>query len=173
MSRWFTVSLLSATLSGCIIYEQRYVPIECEGECAETTEPGRPGPEPTEPTETEPAVTNGVRLTTNEAYPGDVLLSFLVPNEEGVDIATVETLSFERDITVLDSERRQSEIVLLLSVAEAATPGDVEVFITTTGGGGWILAEPFHILGASTTGTTGTEDTGTDGTTTDTGSATP
>lgn len=160
MSRWFTVGLLS-TLSGCIIYEQRYVPIDrCEGRCVDTGTVTAPTG-----TDNPPGVTDSVRLTVREASPGDVLLSYLVPAEAGVDIATIETLSFERDITVLDSDRQANQITLVLAVSETADPGDVAVSITTGGGGSWILAEPFRILG-------GTTSTG-GGTTADTGSATP
>ena len=46
----------------------------------------------------------------------------------------------ERDVVVLDSMHRQFEVVLLLAVAPEAELGDVEVFVETEVGEGWILA---------------------------------
>lgn len=166
MSRSLALAAALSALSGCIIYEGDFLP-PCDGrpicdDGSTTTTPDDTGA---------PQVTENVRLTPNEAAPGDELLAFLVPAVDGVDMGTVASLSFERDVLVLDIERRADEIVLLLSVSEVAEPGDVEVFLTTENGGGFILAEPFHILGDAGTTTTATT-TGT-GTATGTGTTTP
>lgn len=173
MSRALRLALVLAPIvSGCIIYEERYHKSDCDG-C--TTDPGEPPPPPppsgTTSTDTTPAgpeLTDDVALTPNEAYPGDSLLATLVPTGPGVDLTTVTTLTFERDVTITDSIVRPDEIILLLDVDPAAAPGDVLVFMTTEGGGAYLLAEPFHLLAS---GTTSPGDSGADtgATTGDTG----
>jgi hypothetical protein len=161
MRNLLIAAVIGPIASGCIIYADRYHHSDggCDG-CEPTADP--PPATGTDP-DPEPALTDSVALTVNEALPGEELLSTLVPTESGLDLTTVTALEFERDVEVLDSIQRPDEIVLLLSVADDAKAGPVEVYFTTVTGAGWILAEPFQILGqpASTPGTdTGAADTG-------------
>ncbi|MCA9488959.1 MAG: hypothetical protein KC621_03530 [Myxococcales bacterium] len=153
---------------GCIIYEEHWVTESCE-DCGttwtwtdtETTDTT------TETTDPGPTLTSDLELTVTSGLPGHSILSSLVA-VGSFDLATVDLVGFERDVAVLDVLDRADEIVLLLDIADDAEPGDVEVYVTTTDGQGWLLEQPFTIEdpGATTTDTGGTT---TDGTTTDTG----
>lgn len=171
-----TLSLLAALAplaAGCIIYEERHPrggPCGPDEDCTVTSPvpdeetPVDPTPDP-EPEE--PSLTDDLVLSVNEAFPGQSVLSTLTPISQEIDLSNVVSLSFERDVAVLDTIVRPFEIVLLLAVDAEAELGDVEVFVETTQGAGFILAEPFHIVAAD-----GSDPACTPGTTTDTGSQT-
>ncbi|MCB9687595.1 MAG: hypothetical protein H6738_16740 [Alphaproteobacteria bacterium] len=158
---------------GCIIYEEHWVTESCE-DCGttwtwtdtETTDTT------TETTDPGPTLTSELELTVSSGLPGESLLSSLI-SVGAFDLSSVQEVGFGRDVSVLDVLERDDELVLLLNVASDAVPGDVQVFVTTTDGQGWLLEQPFTIEDPGTTtdtgGTTsGTTDTGTTGTT-DTG----
>jgi hypothetical protein len=173
MSRVLALTIpLATVLPGCIIYEERYHGQKCDscglGEVTPT--PPLTTPPTSTPTDPGPELTDQVYLTVDEAAPGDLLLSELVPAQGAtVDLTTIASIAFDRDIEILDSIVDPDDIVLLLSVAADAEPGDVSVTFTTTNGGEFVLAEPFHLLALPTT-TTPTTTTATSGSTGDTGS---
>lgn len=144
MSRVWLIPALAALATGCIIYEERYHRVPCDGCVDEGPIEDPPAPEPPEDPETQ--ITSDVALTVAEAYPAETLLSTLVAVDPDVDLATVSSVTFERDVVILDSIQRPDEIVLLLEIDPEAAPGEVEVYITTATGGAWLLDEPFTIL---------------------------
>ncbi|MEQ1568274.1 MAG: hypothetical protein ABMA64_21725 [Myxococcota bacterium] len=161
MSRAWLPLLLGPLGTGCIIYEDRYhSPNPCEG-C------GVPTPTDTD-TDTEPTLTDAVALTVDEGHPGESFLSTLVPVTAELDLTMVDSVTFERDVAVLDMVQSADQIVLLLEVAADAAPGDVFVQVSANGNP-WRLAEPFHVLPAADTAA----DTGSavDSGATDTGSS--
>lgn len=168
MHRHATLFALTGLLAqGCIIYEEHWV-TECD-DCGTTwtwteTDTGLT----TTTTDPGPTLTSDLELTVAHGLPGQSLLSSLIAVGP-FDLATVESVGFERDVSVLDVLERDDELVLLLQIGADAVPGQVQVYVTTTDGEGWLLEQPFTIDDPSTTGTTtGTTDTGTT-TTTDTG----
>ena len=172
------LSLFALLAGGCIIYEEdwdhrhdscRSCGVDDTSTVGDDDDDVTPEPEP-EP-EPEPQITADLELTETSAYPGDSLLSSLVVVSGQVDLAAVEAVVFERDVVVVDTLHRESEIVLLLQVADDAAPGEVDVFVETKTGAGFILAEPFTVLepdpgtvctgtGGGGTGTGGGTDTG-------------
>jgi hypothetical protein len=145
-------------VSGCIIYEDDWRHGDCP-RCeidtgATLTATGDDDDDATNGagTDTEPEpdpgplLTADLELTETSAYAGDSLLSSLVVVSGQIDLAKVVSVGFERDIQVLDQLSRPGEIVLLLAVAADATPGEVDVFVETEVGAGYILATPFTVL---------------------------
>lgn len=173
MTRMLSVFLLLA--SGCIIYEEDWSDGECRA-CetpTDTSTLGNDGGDETDDPEVPdtdvpdpgPIVTSDLELSVGSAYPGDALLSSLVAVSGKVDLASVATVGFERDVKILDQLDRPGEIVLLLSVADDAEPGEVDVFVETKAGDGLILAAPFVVLTPTPScnpggGNGGTGDTG-------------
>lgn len=153
MSRTPILAIL--LVQGCIIYREDWD--DDRPDCPTCTDPGTaPEPygddddaptEPSEPAEPPgPQVTADLALTEASAFPGDSILSSLVVVAGEVDLQSVEAVVFERDVDVLDTMVRPDEVVLLLAVAADASPGEVDVFVESTAGAGWILATPFTIL---------------------------
>lgn len=155
-----TLSLIPLLATGCIIYEEDWDDEPCH-RCGpdgttggSVTVPGdddddnaqTPGDTEPEPEPEAPVVTADLELTPTSAYAGDSILSSLVVVSGNADLASVVAVGFERDVAVLDQLSRPGEIVLLLEVAGEAVPGDVDVFVETQEGAGFILAKPFTIL---------------------------
>ena len=180
-----TLSLLPLLAPGCIIYEEDWDHGECH-RCGpdgsdgggtvvvpgDDDDGGAQTPGTTEPEPEAPLVTADLELTETSAYPGDSLLSSLVVVSGNIDLGAVVSVGFERDVEVLDQLDRPGEIVLLLSVADDAQPGDVDVFVETREGAGFILAKPFTVLEAAPScGTSGggTNPNGNGGDSADTG----
>lgn len=170
-------ALLAPLVTGCIIYEERHHRgndgrcVDEDGEVVEPDDCGEidvpnevdPDPEP-EPEPEEPTATDLLTLTVNEGQPGQTLLSTLIPLSQDIDLSSVASIGFERDVQVLDTISRPYELVLLLSIDADAELGDVAVFVETTQGTGWVLSDPFHLVAGD-----GSAPTCTGGTTTDTG----
>ncbi len=167
--------LVGLAAQGCIIYEERFVTTDCEGDCTSTwtwtdpTDPTEPTDPTTEPTDPGPVVTADLELTVRTGAAGESLLSSLVAVGD-FDLATVDRVVFERSVEILDTLPREDEVVLLLAIDADAEPGLVDVFVETADGEGYVLEQPFEITaegGTPTDPTTEPGDTGT--TTTDTG----
>jgi hypothetical protein len=153
-----TLPLIAMLATGCIIYEDRK-----DGRddvAAAPEEDPDAEQEPVDEPGEEPDATGLLALTVNEAVPGALLLSTLVPLDPEVDVTSVHSVVFERDVQVLDTLTRPYELVLLLSVAPQAPLGEVAVTVESTQGSGYVLDEPFRIVeaadgSAGTPGTTG------------------
>ena len=150
------LALFPLFVSGCIIYEDDWRHGSCQrceidtgatliatGDDDDAT--SGVGDTDTEP-DPSPLVTADIELTETSAYAGDSLLSSLVVVSGQIDLNSVLSVGFERDIQVLDQLSRPGEIVLLLAVAADAEPGEVDVFVETEVGAGYILATPFTVL---------------------------
>lgn len=170
------IATLLSNLQGCIIYEEKYTTTGCEGCFPDTTGPGQ-HPDGTQ-------ITEDFSLSVSEGLPGESVLTTLIATDNRSDISSVVSVSFDRDIVVVDSLEQELDLVLLLGIDEAAAPGAVEVFVETNDGKSWVLSRPFEILPLETLPTgdtgitvtddtedssndTGTDDTGTDDTGTD------
>jgi len=151
---------------GCIIYEERYHGGKCQqDECPSTTDLTLT---PTTPV-TGPQLTDAVELTVDQAYPGQQLLTEMIPAGSGaIDLTSVTGVTFERDVEVVDLIVHPTDIVLLLQIADEAEPGDVTVQASTLLGDEYVLAVPFHILpgGTTTSGGSGATPSGGSGATT-------
>jgi hypothetical protein len=162
MTRTTTLALFGVFVAqGCIIYEDRPHELDRCGEEEPCEDTGWTGGGTTGETE----IRADLELTVREARAGQQLLSTLVNTGDAIDLLAVESVTFSRDVAVLDMIPRTDEVVLLLAVHAEAAPGPIEVWVTSTGEQGWILDEPFDVVtddGGCTTGQGGT------GTTTDT-----
>ncbi|MEQ1504057.1 MAG: hypothetical protein ABMB14_17575 [Myxococcota bacterium] len=166
------VAALAPSFAGCIIYEDKYDtgtwPTSTDG--TSWTDPGTTPPDPTGP-----QLTDALALTVNEGLPGETVLSTMIAANPQIPLGSIVSVTFERDVTVSDRLDQQDEIVLLLSIADGADPGLVQVTVDTSSGDEYVLVEPFHILEPgpsctpSTTTTTSTTGTDTGGSTDDTG----
>jgi len=148
MTRTTTLALLGVLAAqGCIIYEDRpHGWGECHEDDAPCFDTGSWTGGGTTGTVAEPRP--DLRLTVAEGRAGQQLLSTLVNvGEQEIDLLAVDTVTFSRDVQVLDLMHRTDEVVLLLAVGDEATPGEVDVSVTSTGGAGWILEQPFNVLG--------------------------
>jgi hypothetical protein len=146
MTRTKTLALLGVLAAqGCIIYEDRpHGWGECHDDapCLDTGDWTGGG---TTDTLEQPQI--DLKLTVNEARAGEQLLSSLVSDgDREVDLASVGSVTFSRDVQVVDLMHRTDEVVLLLAVGAEADPGEIDVWVTSTGGQGWILGETFTIL---------------------------
>ena len=148
MTRSTTLALLGVLAApGCIIYEDRpHGWGECHDDDAPCADTGDwTGGGTTTDTVGQPQL--DLRLTVSDGHAGQQLLSTLVAaGEQDVDLLAVDAVTFSRDVQVLDLMHRTEEVVLLLAIGAEAEPGEVDVWVTSTGGQGWILPEPFTIL---------------------------
>jgi len=166
MTRTKTLALLGVLAAqGRIIYEDRpHGWGECHEDDAPCLDTGTWTGGGTTGTVAEPQP--DLRLTVAEGHPGEQLLSTLVnAGEKEVDLLAVETVTFSRDIGVLDLMPRTGEVVLLLAIGAEAAPGEIDVWVNGTGGAGWILEQPFTVLAEEDECSSGN---GGPGTTTDT-----
>lgn len=158
MTRTKTLAFLGVLVAqGCIIYEDKPHHWSCgEEPCPDSGWTG--GGTTTPVAEPQP----DLRLTVAEGLPGQQLLSTLVnAGEHEVDLLGVETVSFARDVAVMDLIHRTDEVVLLLAIGAEALPGEVDVWVSGNGGAGWILEQPFTVLGEEDACTSGNGGTGT------------
>lgn len=157
MTRTKTLTLLGVLVAqGCIVYEDRPHHWEECGDvpCADSGWTGGGT--------TEPASEADLRLTVAEGRVGQQLLSTLVnAGEHEVDLLAIESVTFSRDVAVLDLMPRSNEAVLLLAIHAEAAPGAVDVSVTSTNGAGWILEQPFTVLAEDAGCTPGQGGTGT------------
>lgn len=169
------IALLALLAQGCIIYEERYhhdKRDDCGDGCViddptfgdDTTDPVD---DPTEPTDDGPTVTADLFLTVDAGLPGETLLSTLEATTDDFDLSQIVSVEFERDVQVLDMIPRADEVVLLLSIDEAAEPGLVDCFVQTAADEAYLLDAPFTVLDPADAPTScapdGGTDTGTDG----------
>jgi hypothetical protein len=156
MMRTTSVALVGIILTqGCIIYEDRALhgPKECEDATWCGTDTGS--------TDTGEVRSAELQLTVSEGRPGEDLLTTLVNvGSASRDLSTIDRVEFSRDVEVLDLIPRSDEVVLLLHVADDASPGAVDVSVSNSGPNSWLLAQPFTVLDDHSGGTTCTPGTG-------------
>ena len=168
MTRWLVPFALTASLSGCIIYESAENS-DCEGVCTEDSETWGSGGTTTTGAEPEPEKPV-IRLTDGSAGPGEAMLTWIECDDLSFDYTNIDTVTFVGDVTPSQLVLRADEAMLLVEVDEHALPGQIEVILELVDGSAILLDGGFTVLDPDADGDTGDGGGGDDSGTSDGGS---
>ena len=153
MTRWLVPLVLTASLSGCIIYESGSE--SCDGPCFSDTETwdfGGTGAETDTGTEPE-ATLPTFRLVDATAEPGEALLTWIECEDLSFDYTHIEAVTFVGDASPSQLVLREDEAMLLIEVDDDAAYGQIEVILELSDGSAALLDGGFTILDPEAQGT--------------------
>lgn len=97
---------------------------------------GSDSPADTADTSADAPASSGLVVSPDHAAAGDTLLLNLTATVD-FDLSIITDIHFEGPVTVQDVTVRDSEILIVVTIAPDATPGDVNIWVNSADGQAW------------------------------------